>query len=65
MIVANDVTDEDSGFDVDTNTATILDQSGATDSLPLMSKEDLADRIYDHFIALRNRKTKVPMLHSR
>ncbi len=65
MIVANNVTEVGSGFDVDTNRATILDHTGATDPLPLMSKEDLADRIYDHFIAFKNRKSKVPMLHSR
>jgi phosphopantothenoylcysteine decarboxylase/phosphopantothenate--cysteine ligase len=52
MIVANDVTQEGSGFDVDTNVATILDRSGASSSLPLMTKDELADRILDHMLAL-------------
>jgi len=52
MIVANDVTREGSGFDVDTNVATILDRSGASSSLPLMTKDELADRIFDHMLAL-------------
>jgi phosphopantothenoylcysteine decarboxylase/phosphopantothenate--cysteine ligase len=53
MIVANNVAVAGSGFDGDTNIATILDRTGATQSLPLMSKAELADRIYDHFLALK------------
>jgi phosphopantothenoylcysteine decarboxylase / phosphopantothenate---cysteine ligase len=53
MIVANDVTREGSGFDGDTNIATILDRSGAARSLPLMTKDELADEIFDHMLALR------------
>ena len=53
MIVANDVTQEGSGFDGDSNIATILDRTGATRALPLMSKDDLADRIFDHFLELK------------
>jgi phosphopantothenoylcysteine decarboxylase/phosphopantothenate--cysteine ligase len=56
LIVANNVTEEGSGFDVDTNVATILDRKGAVHSLPLMSKEELADRIYDYLLALKNSK---------
>ena len=56
MIVANNVADAGSGFDGDTNIATILDRTGASQSLPLMSKDELADRIYDHFLALKNRR---------
>ena len=53
MIVANNVAVQGSGFDGDTNIATIVDRTGATQSLPLMSKDELADRIYDHFLALK------------
>jgi phosphopantothenoylcysteine decarboxylase / phosphopantothenate---cysteine ligase len=53
MIIANDVTLEGSGFDGDTNIATILDRSGAARSLPLMTKDELADEIFDHMLALR------------
>jgi phosphopantothenoylcysteine decarboxylase / phosphopantothenate---cysteine ligase len=53
MIVANDVTKEGSGFDGDTNIATIIDRQGATRSLPLMSKDELADQVFDHLLTLR------------
>ena len=53
MIVANDVTKEGSGFDGDTNIATIIDRRGATHSLPLMGKDELADHIFDHLLTLR------------
>jgi len=56
MIVANDITQKGSGFDGDTNIATIVDRSGAARSLPLMSKDELADRIYDHLLALRDQR---------
>jgi phosphopantothenoylcysteine decarboxylase / phosphopantothenate---cysteine ligase len=56
MIVANDVTQEGSGFDGDTNIATIIDRSGASFSLPLMSKSELADRIYDHLVFLKHQR---------
>jgi phosphopantothenoylcysteine decarboxylase / phosphopantothenate---cysteine ligase len=56
MIVANDVTQEGSGFDGDTNIATIMDRSGASHSLPLMTKDELADRIYDHLLALKGKR---------
>ena len=54
MIVANNVAEAGSGFDGDTNIATILDRNGASLPLPLMSKDELADRIYDHFIILKS-----------
>ena len=50
----NNVAEDGSGFDGDTNIATIVDRSGATRSLPLMSKDDLADCIYDHYLALKS-----------
>jgi phosphopantothenoylcysteine decarboxylase/phosphopantothenate--cysteine ligase len=55
MIVANDVTLEGSGFDGDTNIAAILDRSGAARNLPLMSKDELADAILDHMLALKGK----------
>jgi len=56
MIVANNVAEAGSGFDGDTNIATILDRTGASQSLPLMSKDELADHIYDHFLVLKSRR---------
>ena len=56
MIVANNVAEAGSGFDGDTNIATILDRTGAAQALPLMSKDDLADRIFDRFLALKSQR---------
>jgi phosphopantothenoylcysteine decarboxylase/phosphopantothenate--cysteine ligase len=53
LIVANDVTAADSGFDVATNSATILDRNGTREDTGLLSKDDLADRILDRVIGLR------------
>ena len=56
MVVANNVTEEGAGFDVDTNVATIVDRSGAVRSLPLMSKDALAEQILDHLLALKSKR---------
>jgi len=56
MIVANDVTQEGSGFDGDTNIATIVERGGATRALPLMTKDELADQILDHLLALKSKR---------
>ncbi|TMA66670.1 MAG: bifunctional phosphopantothenoylcysteine decarboxylase/phosphopantothenate--cysteine ligase CoaBC [Deltaproteobacteria bacterium] len=56
MVIANNVAEEGSGFDGDTNIATIVDRTGAIRSLPLMSKDDLADRVFDHYLALKSRR---------
>jgi phosphopantothenoylcysteine decarboxylase / phosphopantothenate---cysteine ligase len=53
MIVANDVSREDSGFDGDNNIALILDHTGASCALPRMTKDELAERIFDHMLAVR------------
>jgi phosphopantothenoylcysteine decarboxylase/phosphopantothenate--cysteine ligase len=47
LIVANDVSADDSGFEVDTNRAIVLDAGGGVEELPLLTKEALADRIVD------------------
>jgi phosphopantothenoylcysteine decarboxylase/phosphopantothenate--cysteine ligase len=46
LVVANDVTQEGAGFDVNTNIVTLVD-AGAAESLPLMSKKDVAAAILD------------------
>ncbi len=53
MIVANPVGSVDSGFGVDTNQATLLFKDGDQQSLPLYSKEKLAEIILDKVVALR------------
>ncbi len=52
LIVANDITSKDSGFNVDDNRVTILDQSGNLDEIPLMNKYDVAHRILDKVVKL-------------
>ena len=47
LLVANDVSEAGSGFGTDTNRVTILDRAGSVDSLPLMTKREVADRILD------------------
>jgi phosphopantothenoylcysteine decarboxylase/phosphopantothenate--cysteine ligase len=46
LIVANDVSRSDAGFDVDTNAVTIVSAEG-TEEVPLQSKEGVAARILD------------------
>lgn len=53
LIVANDVTLPGAGFKADTNIVKILDRSGKVEELPLMTKEDLADRILDRIALLK------------
>jgi phosphopantothenoylcysteine decarboxylase/phosphopantothenate--cysteine ligase len=52
MIVFNDVTEPGSGFDVDTNSAVIIDREGEK-TLGMMSKDSLADAILDSFVEMK------------
>jgi phosphopantothenoylcysteine decarboxylase/phosphopantothenate--cysteine ligase len=52
LICANDVSATDAGFGVDTNRVTILDANGGVEALPLLSKYEVADRIYDRVVGL-------------
>jgi phosphopantothenoylcysteine decarboxylase/phosphopantothenate--cysteine ligase len=52
-MVANDVTAPGAGFDVDTNTVTLIERSGRVDRLETMSKEDVAAAILDRIRTLR------------
>lgn len=45
LIVANDVSRRDAGFDVDTNRVTLIDARGVATALPLMTKLKVAARI--------------------
>ncbi|MFC1965184.1 bifunctional phosphopantothenoylcysteine decarboxylase/phosphopantothenate--cysteine ligase CoaBC [Chloroflexota bacterium] len=52
IIVANDITDPDSGFDVDTNKVTIIDREGKIEDLPLLSKREVADKVLDRVVGM-------------
>jgi phosphopantothenoylcysteine decarboxylase/phosphopantothenate--cysteine ligase len=50
FIVANDITANDSGFGTDTNRVTIIDRKGKIDSLPLLAKREVAERVLDRVV---------------
>jgi len=52
FIVANDVTSEGAGFGTDTNIVTFISRNQEMQSLPLMSKRDVAAAILDKVAAL-------------
>jgi phosphopantothenoylcysteine decarboxylase/phosphopantothenate--cysteine ligase len=52
FIVANDITAKDSGFGADTNRVTIIDRKGKIDSLPLLAKREVADKVLDRVAEL-------------
>jgi phosphopantothenoylcysteine decarboxylase/phosphopantothenate--cysteine ligase len=58
LIVANDVTREGAGFEVDTNIVTLIGADGSSRSHPQMSKDAVADLILDRIVALRGAKPK-------
>jgi len=53
LVIANDVTKAGAGFNTDTNIATILSRKGGEIDLPLMSKREMADKILDEIVKLR------------
>ncbi len=56
FIVANNVKDEGAGFGHDTNVVSIIDKNMDIQNLPMMSKDELAIKIYDRIIDMLNRK---------
>jgi phosphopantothenoylcysteine decarboxylase/phosphopantothenate--cysteine ligase len=55
MIVANDVTQEGAGFDVDTNIVTLFLRGGREIPLPKLTKFDVANRVLDHVLEIQKR----------
>ena len=56
LIVANDITRADAGFDAQTNQATIIRRDGSRLELPLASKRTIADRVLDEIVQLRRQR---------
>lgn len=52
LIVANDVSAANQGFDVPTNAAVLIDRSGNQEVTGLLTKEALAERIVDRVVGL-------------
>ncbi len=55
LIVANNVSSDDSGFSVDTNRVTLIDSAGKADELPLLQKQEVAEIIIDRLMGLIKR----------
>lgn len=52
LIVANDVTQPGAGFGADTNRCVFIAKDGSAERLPLMSKKEIAHRLWDKFVQL-------------
>jgi phosphopantothenoylcysteine decarboxylase/phosphopantothenate--cysteine ligase len=52
LIVVNDITAKDSGFDADTNRVALIDREGKVEQLPLMPKSEVAHKILDRVSTL-------------
>ena len=57
LIVANDITATDSGFGADTNRVVLIDRSGKAESLPLLTKSEVAHKILDRIVELLPKRT--------
>lgn len=53
LIVANDVTQPNSGFGVDTNRCVLISADGSIEPLPLLSKREVAERLWDKIKKMR------------
>ena len=52
LVVANDITAPNAGFAADTNQVTLLDPEGRVETLPLMSKAEVAEVVLDRVVEL-------------
>jgi phosphopantothenoylcysteine decarboxylase/phosphopantothenate--cysteine ligase len=53
LLVANDVTEEGSGFGSETNRVTIIASGQPPEPWPLLSKSEVAHRLLDRLLAMR------------
>ena len=58
LVVANDISTPDSGFEVDTNKVLLIDKEGNVEDLPLMSKREVAERVLDKVVGMLGSKKK-------
>lgn len=61
LVVANDVSQQGAGFDVDTNIVTILFPDGRKKPLEKMSKFEVAHRVLDEVVELRKASVRPPV----
>jgi len=55
LIVANDISTPGSGFGADNNQVTFIQSDGQIVPLPMLTKEEVADRVIDEVIFLLNK----------
>jgi len=60
LMVANDVSAPDAGFEVDTNRAVLLGADGSAHATALLSKEQLAGIVFDRVVELLGGATNAP-----
>jgi phosphopantothenoylcysteine decarboxylase/phosphopantothenate--cysteine ligase len=60
LIVANDVTAPGAGFDRDTNVVTLYARDGREQALERMAKRDVAQRVLDEVLRLREARRQAP-----
>lgn len=53
MIVANNVNRQDSGFGTDTNLVTMYKRDGTSIELPLLSKDEVAEKILEQAMQMK------------
>ena len=64
MIVANDISQANTGFASTTNAVTLIGRDGAEESIALAPKREIADRIIDKVQSLRAQTTlQHPSVH--
>jgi phosphopantothenoylcysteine decarboxylase/phosphopantothenate--cysteine ligase len=54
--VANDITDKNNSFSSNTNKVTIISRKGKVESLPILTKKEVADRILDKVVGILDGK---------
>jgi phosphopantothenoylcysteine decarboxylase/phosphopantothenate--cysteine ligase len=52
LIVANNISEDDAGFAVETNRVTLLFANGSRETLPLMSKVEVSEKVIEHISKL-------------
>ena len=57
LLVANDISRTDAGFNVDTNSVHLLTPEGEIEEIPLSSKREIAGQVLDRVQKLRNEKS--------
>ena len=58
LIVANDITAAGSGFGAETNRVVIIDRKGGEERLPLLTKYEVAQRLWDRVVPLLPRRRR-------